>query len=56
MEVATKLCSQKLRLRLTLFVLLTIVILIICRAQFSAEPPVHQTEQGELLTDYEFKR
>ena len=49
MEAATKLCSQK--LRLTSSVLLAIVILIICHAQFSAdireEPTVtiiHQTE------------
>ena len=49
MEAATKLCSQK--LRLTSSVLLVIVILIICHAQFSddvrREPTVtiiHQTD------------
>ena len=50
MEAVTKLCSQK--LKLTSSVLIAIVILIICHAQFSSvtEPIDHNVEADEGYT------
>ena len=47
MEAATKICSQK--LRLTSSVLLSIVILIICHAQFSADVKKEPTEPTVII-------
>ena len=55
MEVVTKFCYQKLRLRLTSFLLASVILIYTCLIILT-EPPVHQTELGEQLTDNEFKR
>ena len=47
MEAATKICSQK--LRLTSSVLLAIVLLIICQAQFSADVKKEPTEPTVII-------